>query len=328
MRVSIKRSAVTKQAIVLALFLFQTTMWAQDLETPWRNYLSIDARLEAAVESEREWVERQHKLREEIRTLQESQSWYNGWIIELLIARKSSLQVELADSLQQIRKKIADSRAQRDAAFLAFKEVYQRILLESESENRLSSSQKVEAITIGRQLISQSRATFDLPDYASIMNSPYENEAIKHLVMEDLQAVLRAKLVLIDSLLTEKETELVLLSRLNEFHRDLSYQMKSNLDPATAGSKEALSSVMLGSDTYSEDFADGASSTNKRSMAAAGEVGSELGLTTPISQSPVVSGETNISLNMKPTDEVINRLKNKRQQYQDLLRQIETELPH
>lgn len=318
--------AIMKTAFVFTLFLIQSTLWGQILEAPWRDFLSVDSRLTAANELEREWLEQQHELSEEIRKLQQNQSWYNGWIVELRIARKSTLQVELADSLQQIRKRIADLEAQQNEAFLALREVYQQILLESESEDRLSRSQKEQVLAIGRQLLSQSNVTLELPDYTSILNSPYENEAIKHLVLEDLQAVLQRKLVLIDSLLTEKEAELTLLDRLNEFHRDLSYQMKSDLDPATpstAGIQETPSQDEPEPVFFEGVEAEGVSYMGGRSSKAS--VGDNP--TATINQSPVVSGETNISLNVEPTNEVINQLKNKRRQYQDLLKQIETQLP-
>ena len=315
-----------KPAFVFTLLLIQSTLWAQDLETPWRDFLSVDARLVAANELERGWLEQQHKLSEEIRDLQQSQSWYNGWIVEIVLARKSARQVGLADSLQQIRKEIAALEVQQNEAFLALRKVYRQILFESESENRLSLSQKEQAITIGRRLMSQNDATFNLPDYSSILNSPYDNEAVKRLVLKDLQSVLQAKLVLIDSLLTEKETELALLSRLNEFHRDLSYQMQSNLDLEPGSPQGATGTNELAVDAGDRaDYGEFLGAEDAKSFEA---VGSGLNGTTPLEQIRGMSGETDIQLNVDPIDEMINRLKNKRQQYQDRLRQIETELRH
>ena len=325
MKVFTKTIAIMKPAFVFTLLLIQSTLWAQDLETPWRDFISVDARLVAANELERGWLGQQHKLSEEIRNLQQSQSWYNGWIIELLLARKSALQVELADSLQQIRKKIAASEVQRNEAFLALRKVYQQILFAAEPENSLSRSQQEQVLAIGRQLLSQGDVTLELPDYTSILDSPYENDAIKRLVLKDLQSVLLAKLVLIDSLLTAKVAELALLNRLNEFHRDLSYQMKSNLDPATAGNTYEMAAGFNEPvrDSYGDDFisAEGSKGVNWSDE-------SMPDLAPPTVQNPIVSRETSIQLSLNPIDETINRLRNKRQQYQDLLRQIDTELPH
>lgn len=316
-----------KPAFVFTLLLIQSTLWAQDLETPWRDFLSVDARLVAANELERGWLEQQHKLSEEIRNLQQSQSWYNGWIIELLLARKSALQVGLADSLQQIRKNIAALEVQQNGAFLALRKVYQQNLLEAEPENRLSRSQKEQVLAIGRQLLNQGDVTLELPDYTSILDSPYDNEAVKRLVLKDLQSVLQAKLVLIDSLLTGKETELALLSRLNEFHRDLSYQMQSNLDLEPGSPQGATSPATFGGEEYYDDASWGVMFDDNEGRASELK-GSDRSMATPLDQTRGVSGQTDIQLNVDPIDEVINRLKNKRQQYQDLLRQIGTELPH
>ncbi|GAI90359.1 unnamed protein product, partial [marine sediment metagenome] len=144
------------------------------------------------------------------------------------------------------------------------------------------------------------------------------------LVLEDLHSVLQAKLALIDSLLTEKETEQALLNRLNEFHRDLSYQMQSNLDIGSSqGTTEAGAPIEITSDDILVGTFGG-----EKSERAWGAEETQPNLATPMTQSPVASGATNIQLNLDPVDGAINRLKHKRHQYQDLLRQIETELPH
>ncbi|GAG22809.1 unnamed protein product, partial [marine sediment metagenome] len=75
MKVFTKTIAIMKPAFVFTLLLIQSTLWAQDLEMPWRDFLSVDARLVAANKLERGWLGQQHKLSEEIRNLQQSQSW-------------------------------------------------------------------------------------------------------------------------------------------------------------------------------------------------------------------------------------------------------------
>jgi len=313
-----------RPAIAFLLVVVPGIVWAQDLEVQWGNYLAVEAQVDAAGELERSWVEQHENLRDEIHRLQAGQAWYNGWIIELLIARKSSHQVELADSLRQVRNTIADLTAQRAAAFSAFKKAYRQILFASEPQSKLTLSQKEQAFAIGRRLMNQGDATLDLPDYAPILDSPYEDEAVKRLVLEDLHSVLQAKLGLIDSLLTEKETEQALLNRLNEFHRDLSYQMQSNLD--IGSSRDATEAGAPGEVTSGDIFV--AFLGGEKSERAWGAEETQPDLATPITQSPAASGATNIQLSLDPVDDAINRLKHKRQQYQDLLQQIETEFPH
>ena len=167
----------------------------------------------------------------------------------------------------------------------------------------------------------RSNAVFDLPDYSSIIDSPYEHAALKRIVLQDLQSVVQAKLVLIDSLLAEKETDVVLLNRLNEFHRDLGYQLKSNLDLAAAGAQGAASPSEPG------NYADAGFLTFA-------DVGREAGITdkgqrnplSPLDQNPILPGETEVQLGIDPFDDVINRLKDKRRQYQALLQRLQAEL--
>ncbi len=310
-------------SLVFLLLLIPSLAWMQDLEAQWRNYLAVEARVEAAIAAESRWIEQHEKLGVEVRELQAGQAWYNGWIIELLIARKSSLQVELADSLRQVQDTVAGLKAQRTEAFSALKQVYQQILLDAEPQNRLTVSEKEQAITIGRRLMQRSDDVFDLPDYSSIIDSPYEHEALKRIVLEDLQSVVQAKLVLIDSLLAEKETEVALLNRLNEFHRDLDYQLKSNLDLAAAGSQGAASASEPDHYAEAEDLTFAA--TGGEAVIADKSQRNQL---SPLDQNPILPGETEVQLGIDPFDDVINRLKYKRRQYQVLLQRLQAELLH
>ncbi len=313
--------AVIRPAMVILLLLMPGLAWTQDLEAQWRHYLAIEARVEGASASESRWIEQHGKLGVEVQELQASQAWYNGWIIELRIARKSSHQVELADSLRQVRDTITGLKAQRAEAFSALKQVYQQILLDAEQQSRLTASEKEQAITIGRRLMNQSNDVFDLPDYTSIIDSPYEHEALKHIVLEDLQSVVQAKLVLIDSLLAEKETEIALLNRLNEFHRDLGYQLASNLDLAAVGSQRAASAS--GRDNYAE--AEDLTFDNAGMRVEIADK-SQSSQPSPLDHNPILSGETDVRLGIDPFENVINRLKDKRRQYQLLLQRLQAEL--
>ena len=308
---------------LLFVLLIPGIVWAQDLEAHWQNYLTIEAEVDLASESEGRWVERREELRIEIRELQNRQAWHNGWIIELLIARKSSLQVELADSLIRVRNNISRLKAQQAEAFSALKRNYQQILLASEARIRLSRSQKEQAITIGGRLLGTGAAAIDLPDYTSILDSQYESGALKRLVFEDLQSVIQTKLVLIDALLAEKQTEIALLNRLNEFHRDLGYQRKSDLDLQGSGSSAATA---RGVQDLSSNVPDEAPTLVGKAFGYTG--GDDLNRPSSVSQNPMLSGKTDIPSNLSPIGEAIERLIRKRQQYLDLLQRIEAELPH
>ncbi|MCH7575714.1 MAG: hypothetical protein IIA59_11390 [Candidatus Marinimicrobia bacterium] len=313
--------AAVRPAMLILLLLVPGRVWMQDLEAQWRNYLTVEAQVEAASAAESGWIEQQEKLGVEVRELQASRAFYNGWIIELLIARKSSLQVELADSLRQVQDTIARLKAQRADTFTALKKAYQQILLDADSQQRLTVPEKEQAITIGRRLMNRSNDVFDLPDYTSIIDSPYEHAALKRLVLADLQSVVQAKLVLIDSLLAEKETEVALLNRLNEFHRDLDYQLKSNLD--LAGDRS------LGVASLNAPDVAGLSAGTEFAVADRAVDIADKSLSNqpiPFDQYPVLPAEAGAQLGIDPFDGAIHRLEDKRRQYQLLLQRLQTEL--
>lgn len=323
-----RRSRAIKPAaarIVILVLLLQAALQAQDLEAYWANYLSSDAQYESITAREQQWLTQQRELNEEIHSLQEGQSWYNGWIVEIMLARKSTRQVALADSLRLARERIAGLETQRDEAFRELRQVYQQLLLDSESEGQLSQVQKEQALLIGSRLIDQSNNSIDLPDYSSILNNPYDNESVKRLVLQDLQLVLQLKLSLIDSLLVVKESELALLNRLNEFHRDLGYQRQSDLDPGSGSSGEyenLTSSSDIGTDDRTFETFGGVDDSEYLKTA------SDRGFATPVEQDRLMPDGADIQLDATPIDEVIEQLTGKRRQYQDLLMQIETQLPY
>ena len=321
MKTDARNSMVFRLALVFLLLLVPGRVWTQDLELRWGNYLAVETRVELARAAEGRWIDQHDRLGVEVRELQASRSWDNGWIIELRIARKSSLQVELADSLRQVQDRIAGLKAQRADTFSALKKVYRQILLEGEPQERFTLSEKEQAITIGRRLMNRGNDLSNLPDYTAIIDSPYEHKALKRLVLTDLQSVVQAKLVLIDSLLAEKETEVALLNRLNDFHRDLGFQLKSNIDLATAGSQEAA-----GFNAPSKDavVSGGTLSGANRSFDRTNESQPDQPLAGD--QFPILPGDSDAQLGIDPVDDIIKRLEDKRRQYQLLLQRLQAEL--
>ena len=102
---------------ILTLLLLQSSLHAQNLETYWVSYLYVNTELEGVITKEQQWLSQQRELNEEMRRLQEDQSWYNGWIVEIMLARKNARQVAFADSLRLIREQIAGLEARRSEAF-------------------------------------------------------------------------------------------------------------------------------------------------------------------------------------------------------------------
>lgn len=308
--------------VVLVLGIGFLPGWAQELDQAWEGLVALDNRLEAARETEAGWIRRQGELEAEIATLRENQSWYNGWISELRLARRSARQVELADSLQALRERIATLEKGRDQAFRRFRGVYQHLLLVGDT---LSVSEKERALDLGLWVMGRRGGPVELPDYSAIVEGPYEKEPIKRLVYQDLQGVLEGKLALIDSLVVERELEVTLLRRLNEFHQDLSVQQRTGLD---LGSTQPSGGAALSPDESGETFATGGYDQSMNEGKRSGAF-----LEPTLDEEQAFSDELSFSeglsfspLTVTPAEEELRRLKAKRRQYLDLLQRIHSRL--
>ncbi|MEE9162352.1 MAG: hypothetical protein V3U35_05210 [Candidatus Neomarinimicrobiota bacterium] len=298
-----------------ALLLLAKPGMAQDLEIQWNNYLSADAQVAAASALERGWVAQRARISAEVKRLKARQSWYNGWIIELRIARNSARHVALADSLWQLQARLATLETNRNEAFESLRDHYQRLLLDSDSSARITPSQKALAISVGRQFLGRSSHLSELPDYSFILNRPYDNRALKRIVFGDLQWVIQSKVSLIDSLLEQMHSEAVLAARLDEFQRDLGVQRKSELELSDESSDEAQLASEEGYPSYAADSR--SAEFSQSSSSAPGPISAD-----PFTGGPSVYGR---SFDSRKAD--IELLVAKRQQYERFLHQIESELP-
>lgn len=312
-------------AVVLMPLLTAAVLTGQELEVAWDDYLNADARLAIAMDREQELQGQQNRLQAEIRELQEDRAWYNGWIVEYRLSQKSAKQLELADSLLQVKGRIGNMRRRMESTFQVLKQVYEDLLLADNVGESFTTSEKEQAVVLGQSLLSRSESPLDLPDYSAILAEQYENEELRDMVFSDLQIVLRTKLAAIDALLAEKEQEITLLNRLNEFHRDLSLQIESDRDVRggsgldRAYSKEAED---LGEDHGAATFVD----NEETGAGRYAEIEDQDYMGTVrrnISESEI----EDISLNPDPLYNELRRLSRISQQYQNLLQRLETELP-
>ncbi|MEE8335846.1 MAG: hypothetical protein V3S48_05370 [Candidatus Neomarinimicrobiota bacterium] len=302
------------------LLLLINFSWAQNLETVWTDVINLDTRLKSARLLETEWKEMQETIGVEIQSLQKNQTWFNGWFNELALARRNTAQVRIADSLQKIQESIAELIIRREDTFRTFKKSYENLVLTGKNHKTLSELEKEQAITLGRWWVRQKGQSLKLPDYASILNSPYEDPQIRRLVTRDLRLVLQDKLVLIDSLIHEHETTAALLERLNEFHADLGLEMDANLELAAGGSQVSGNSDGL---TASGSSDNGGKFSEEESY----RVGDIVNIETALNQELSSPGLEAVLLSKTPANSgSLNLLKNKRQEYLQLLELIETEL--
>ncbi|MFH1852706.1 MAG: hypothetical protein ABIA75_10205 [Candidatus Neomarinimicrobiota bacterium] len=206
---------------------------AQDLQQIWSTYADSDENLARAESNCERLRADQTVLQAEISALQENRNWYNGWISELLIARKTATVTVLSDSLTVTSRRCRILDDQREAAFDELKKAYRQVLNTGELDVR----DKEQAIVLGDLILRHDDGTLELPDYTNLLTREFENQAVAELVFRDLQTLLAFKLGLIDSVLAQRREERELLERLNEFQRDLSLLQESNRDlvapPAT-----------------------------------------------------------------------------------------------
>jgi hypothetical protein len=312
-------------AVVLIPLVVCPVLTAQELNVAWDDYLRADASLKAAVGSEQTWQEQQSLLQAEIRDLQKSQAWYNGWIIEYLLSRKSAQQLDLADSLLQVRGRLGNLQQRKELAFQVLKQVYEDMLLSDDVQVSLSASQKEQAVTLGQWLLTRSESHLDLPDYSAILTEQYENKAIKDMVFHDLQVVLRTKLASIDVLLAEKKQEVTLLNRLNEFHHDLSIQIESDRD--IQGDTESGQAYYTGPEGILDEDIDDTFAGAEESKATRWTVIEDQDYLGAVRKTISQGEGEDISVNPDPLYDELQRLSSISQQYQALLQRLETELP-
>ena len=294
---------------------------AQDLENQWNNYLSVEAQVAAASALEGGWIEQRERISAEVKRLQARQSWYNGWIIELRIARNSARHAALADSLWQLQARLVTLEANRNKAFESLRDHYQRLLLVADTSTSFTPSQKAWAISMGRHFLGRSPPVSELPDYSFILGRSFENQALKRVVFEDLQWVIRGKLALIDSLLAQKKTEAALVARLEEFQRDIAFQRRSDLDLSGDRSNETA-------DGGIKAPVDATFGAKRDGLLGVADAQTDASDPRPISTDPLSMGATAGEINLYSLDQRRDELMEKRQQYQGYLQQIETELLH
>ncbi len=294
---------------------------AQDFGRAWDNFLTIDSDLNSVLTKLDQVVERQSILQTEIEVLKTDRTWYNGWINEMLLARKTLTFAALADSAAIMQTRSEQLQISREQALRSLKKEYTVIL----QQGNLTTSDKERAINLGTWMMGRPSGKIDLPDYTTLLEIEYEDEQIRQLVWRDLRVVVAAKLTTVDSLLNERYQEQELLKRLNEFHQDLSLQQESNRD---LGSPTSSRSVFTNAEATSGDD----ETVFFNNLDAGGKAVREPVEITLIEQSELILNPEGATVDgalsaARSTSGEISRLTVKRRHYQEILTRLEAELP-
>ncbi|MCH7732550.1 MAG: hypothetical protein IIB44_08565 [Candidatus Marinimicrobia bacterium] len=309
---------------IITFLLVPIFIWPQDIQNVWTEYIQSESELSETLAKEQLILEQLEILQNEMTILRKNKSWFNGWINELILHRKSDRQVELNDSLKALQNKEQKLLMERDRKFLTLKTVYRK-LLESGVSDTLSVEDRQRTFSIGRWIVGKGLTPVDLPDYSSILTNPYEDDQIRQLIFEDLLLVIGKKITLIDFIILEWRSEQELMNRLEEFHRDLGLALESDRDLGSGGSQEfATEEPGMGSFDYATDgsiVTDMGNFFSERSSSEKRPLGSSL-LENQITPEIIRSS----SIGSSTIENNINFLKYKRQHYQTLIVQIEKEL--
>jgi len=305
-----------KSALILVCVV---SLAGQEFGLAWEKLITLDGKLERFIAELESFELEKAIMQSEIENLKIGRTWYNGWINELLSARKTNVYAALLDSTAGLQQQIARLKAERDLAFGELKNIY-NVLIQNDE---LTVFDKERAINLGNWLMEQPGGKIDLPDYTTLIEIEYEDEQIRQLVWRDLKEVVSAKLILVDSLLLERSQEQELLARLNEFHDDLSLLQESDSDlgsPASSRSVFANDEATLG----------GGENEVYWDLTAGEKIVREPVDITLIEQSNIniegATAKSALPAAHSPSGE-ISRLIVKRQHYQEILFRLEAELP-
>ncbi len=293
---------------------------AQDFGQALDHFIVIDNAVEKTTTRLNEFNERQSVLQTELDILKVNRTWYNGWINEMLLARKTTLYTSLADSTASLEDRLSRMLPERDQALRNLKEEYTTILHQGD----LTATDKERAISLGAWMVGQPKGKIDLPDYIALLEIEYEDEQIRQLVWRDLKVVVDAKLILIDSVLKERRQEQELMARLNEFHHDLSLLQESDRD---LGSPTASRSVFEDAEATFGGWEDGVTNALDADVKSTrGLAGITLSEQSDLNNNPEGTARTGTLPANSDTDGEISRLITKRQLYQQILARIEADL--
>ena len=306
--------------LVILMIVILVILPAQDFGRAWDNFLTIDSDLNSVLTKLDKIVERQSILQTEIEVLKTDRTWYNGWINEMLLARRTITFAALADSVAILQTRSEQLKISREQALRSLKEEYTNIL----QQGNLTASDKERAISLGTWMMGRPSGKIYLPDYTTLLEIEYEDEQIRQLVWRDLRIVVAAKLTIVDSLLNERFQEQELLKRLNKFHQDLSLQQESNRD---LGSPASSRSVFTSAEAT---FGDGEAGVNNDLDGGGKAIRDPVEIALVEQSELILNPEGAAAAGTLPAtrsiSREISRLTVKRRHYQEILFRLEAEL--
>ncbi len=318
------RKAVFFRGLLLILCsIMYTPVMAQPLDSLWNGFLQLETELSHTQNRRSLYLNEQSQLIQKQAKLQQKQNWLNGWLVELRLSKVNKALVNVADTLDVIARKIDTYQEDYETYLQKFKEAYQK---EFNTYNLTSlDSHRVNLLV--NTIINDDVPESELPDYHHLVQSLENDAAIKQLVYNDLRLLLQEKITFIDSIIAEKQQDLILLQRLDQFHEDIVLQIEANTD------------IALSNQPLAETFQEGESryASRDRALTEFGASGDGLNSENEdlsVSDQPqddILSGTSGMNNPGEPGDihpvvSDIQRLNTKREQYQNILQKLREEV--
>ncbi len=216
---------------ILLLALFSLVLTGQELDTAWQAYISTNTNISELETRKAAYTREQSGIKREVDELQRSSAWYNAWINKYLLSNLSKRQLEILDSLNVFNAELERLRLIQDNEIQNLKLAYENVLKDYEDKGVVPVGQNLrnmQNFPVGRRTIRSSHILF--PDYSELLNLKLRNPEHRKHILADVQVLLQAKIIELDSIKIVREEEAELALRLAIFHEDLGLQMEADPD--------------------------------------------------------------------------------------------------
>ncbi|NQV42908.1 MAG: hypothetical protein HQ506_11195 [Candidatus Marinimicrobia bacterium] len=243
---------------LLLFFILVIPLMGQDLNSTWQAYMTTNTSIVELETRMSTYSREQIEIKSEVDELQKSSDWYNAWINKYLLSVHSKRQLVILDSLRVYDLELERLRTLQESEIKDLKFAYENVLQDYEKRGVIPAGQglqNMQSYPLGRRVLSHSPILF--PDYTDLLNIKLDKPERRKMILTDVQSLLQAKIIELDSIRIVREEEEELSLRLASFHEDLGLQMEADQD-VTQRDASGNSEKLMGwtSPAAANEFAD------------------------------------------------------------------------
>jgi len=300
---------------ISGFLLVLSSGFAEDLESAWSSFTVTGSEINHVHTRIESLLQEQSTLKIENIKLQEGATWYNGWLNKWLLSSNADRQLEIVRLIQSRESEKRDLELRRHAELETLKHYYALLASDYEKTGLIPIENRSTAQRVGRLINNVSPKNISLPDYGEMIKDQYKSPVLRRMVLEDLSSLLHAKLTQLDSMIDRQNDELELASRLADFHEDLGLQLAAGQD-VQERDEQGESIQNYSWESHNDQMFDASVGTAASVRAASNETR----VIRIDRQALSVSNQAEIG------DDEKTMFEEKREEYQNLLGQIATEL--